>query len=75
MSKLAHVCAAYSKLRPSFDAGALWNELVKRTIGRFARGNIAAQNRRVLLPNEQAQEHRQSRELAKKWKERYKAAA
>lgn len=70
MSKLAHTCAAYSSLRPL--RLRIWNELVKRTIARFARGNIAAQNQRILLPDEQQAEHKSSKKIARRWQKRYK---
>jgi hypothetical protein len=47
-----------------------WNTIVKRTVSRFARGNIAAQNGRILLPEEQELEHREARKIALKWKAR-----
>ena len=44
--------------------------LLKRSIARFARGNVAAQNGRVLLPDEQDDEHRRARRIAARMHER-----
>jgi hypothetical protein len=52
-----------------------WNRAVKQVIARFARGNISAQEQRVLLPDEQDAERRASVPIARKWKARYKSAA
>jgi hypothetical protein len=62
-------------LPPRFDAAAEWLALVKRTIARFARGNIAAQNGRVLTPEEQAREHDRARAISDKWRKRYKTGS
>jgi hypothetical protein len=58
-------------LPPAFDADAEWNVLLKSTVKRFARGNIAAQNAQILLPSEQDEERRDARVIAQRWKERY----
>jgi hypothetical protein len=49
-----------------------WAALVKRSVARFARGSIAAQNLRILLPEEQAREHARTAPIARQWKERAK---
>lgn len=49
-----------------------WNSLVKLTIARFSRGSIAAQNERILLPEEQEREHARTAPIARQWKERAK---
>ena len=58
--------------RPRHQEGARmnWNVLVKQTVSRFARGNIAAQNARILLPDEQEAEHKRTRKIAQEWKAR-----
>ena len=53
---------------------AAWNGVVKRVIARFARGNISAQQERILLPEEQDAERRISRPIAREWKARRKNA-
>jgi len=55
---------------PKFDVEGAWNFLVKRVIGRFVRGNIAAQRHRIVLPKEQADRHRVAGEIAAKWRNR-----
>jgi hypothetical protein len=47
-----------------------WMALVKRSVARFARGNIAVQNLRVLFPEEQEREHARALPIARRWKER-----
>jgi pullulanase/glycogen debranching enzyme len=47
-----------------------WDILVKRTVARFARGNIAAQQGRILFPEEQARQRERVRDVTRKWKER-----
>jgi hypothetical protein len=54
----------------SWDVAAAWNRAVKRTIARFVRGNIAAQNLRIKLPEEQRQQHERARKIAEKWRTR-----
>jgi hypothetical protein len=44
--------------------------MVKRSIARFARGNIAAQNGRILFPEEQARDHARALEIARAWQRR-----
>jgi hypothetical protein len=44
-----------------------WNDLVKRVVARFARGNIAAQEGRILLPEEQAAERDRAHAIARAW--------
>jgi hypothetical protein len=51
-----------------YDATSAWNRLLKRTIGRFVRGNIAAQNQRILLPDEQKKQHERARSVAAQWR-------
>ena len=53
-----------------FDVAVVWNRLLKRTIGRFVRGNIAAQNLRIMLPDEQKKQHERARSIAEKWRNR-----
>jgi hypothetical protein len=50
--------------RSRFDVSVTWNSVVKRTIGRFVRGNISAQNQRVLLPDEQKKKHEKAKKIA-----------
>ena len=57
-----------SKMR--WDVTEAWNRVVKRTIARFVRGNIAAQNFRIKLPEEQRQQHERARKIAEKWRAR-----
>ena len=57
------------------DGRVQWNRLVKTVIARFARGNISAQEERILLPDEQEAERAATKPIAKKWKNRYKPAA
>lgn len=47
-----------------------WNDLVKRVIARFARGNIAAQEGRILLPEEQNVERDRAHAIARAWRDR-----
>lgn len=54
---------------------AAWVRMIKLVIGRFARGNINAQEGRILLPEEQEAERRLTKPIARKWKERYKVAS
>lgn len=56
--------------RMRWDVTAAWNRTVKRTIARFVRGNIAAQNLRIKLPEEQRQQHERARKIAEKWRDR-----
>jgi hypothetical protein len=46
-----------------------WNNVAKRTVARFARGNIAAQQGRILFPDEQAEEHKRARRISLRWQE------
>ncbi len=57
---------------PRFDRE--WMRVIKRTVARYARGNIAAQNGRILMPKEQEQEREQALKIYEKWKERYEKA-
>ena len=47
-----------------------WARMIKRVVARFARGNIPAQEGRILLPEEQVREHAATREIARAWKRR-----
>jgi hypothetical protein len=47
-----------------------WNSLVKRAIARFARGNIAVQEGRILFPDEQDRERAHVRVFTRRWKVR-----
>jgi hypothetical protein len=58
---------------PTYDAPAEWMRMVKRTVARYARGNIAAQNERILMPDEQEQERDLARPIANKWREQQNA--
>jgi hypothetical protein len=58
---------------PPFGSAEEWSARIKRTIKRFARGNIAAQNGRILLPEEQEKESKEMRAISAKWKARYKS--
>jgi hypothetical protein len=49
--------------------------MVKRTVARYARGNIAAQNERILMPDEQKQERELARPIANNWREQHRASA
>jgi hypothetical protein len=51
-----------------------WNDLIKKVVARFARGNIAAQEGRILLPEEQAEDRDRARAIARGWRHRAKAA-
>jgi len=61
---------AWRKRLENWDVMSAWNRAVKRTIARFVRGNIAAQNFRVKLPEEQRQQHERAREITNKWRKR-----
>jgi hypothetical protein len=54
------------------NSDSRWLTLIKTTIARFSRGNIAAQRGRILTPDEQKREHAQARKIARKWRERAK---
>ena len=56
-----------------YDVSAEWLRLVKRTVARFARGNISAQSGRVQTPEEQALEHKRAIILSAKMKKRYQS--
>jgi len=47
-----------------------WNELVKQTVARFARGNIAAQEGRILFPEEVDRERERLGPTMRKWQDR-----
>jgi hypothetical protein len=64
MHRLRSIIASRSR----FDVATTWNSVIKRTIARFVRGNIAAQNQRVLLPNEQKKKHEKAKKIAEKWR-------
>jgi hypothetical protein len=66
---------SFFTLPPLFDAPAEWMRLVKRTVARYARGNIAAQNERILMPDEQERERKEALAISEKWRERYNKAA
>jgi hypothetical protein len=53
-----------------YNAEKEWLALIKRTISRFARGNIAAQNQRLLLPGEQKKKHERAKKIAEQWRDR-----
>ena len=56
--------------RMRWEVTEAWNRAVKRTIARFVRGNIAAQNFRIKLPEEQKQLHDRARQFAERWRDR-----
>ena len=56
------------------EARSEWLRVVKRTIGRFARGNISAQNGRILMPEELDRETKRSRAINEKWRKRVQRA-
>lgn len=62
-------------IRPAYPARVEWKSLVKHTVARYSRGNIAAQNACVLMPDEQANEGGVARIVAAKWRERATASA
>jgi hypothetical protein len=51
-----------------------WTALVKQTVARFSRGNIAAQHGSIMLPEEQNRERARVRVFTGKWKERAERA-
>jgi len=51
-----------------------WTALVKQTVARFARGNIAAQEGRILFPQELDRAREHVRVVTHKWKERAQRA-
>ena len=55
--------------------GAHWNGLVKWVIARFARGNISAQEERILLPDEQEWDRRATMPIARKMRARFRPVA
>jgi hypothetical protein len=57
-----------------YDTATEWLRAIKRTIARYTRGNIAAQNQRVLLPEEQEKEHAEARRITRRWRERHRSA-
>jgi hypothetical protein len=60
---------------PRFEATKEWTRMVKRIVARYARGNIAVQNERILMPEEQAREREEALNTSKKWKERYRTTS
>ena len=62
---------SFAKVPPRYDVASEWVRLMKRTIARFARGNISAQNGRILFPDEQASEHNRALKFSRKMRERY----
>jgi hypothetical protein len=61
---------ASQKKRGPFDVAREWTAAVKRTIARYARGNIAAQNGRVLTRGEQADRHKKARAISARMRTR-----
>lgn len=57
-------------LNQRYSAETIWARLIKRTIARFARGNIAAQNNRVMLQSEQQKRHEEAKRIAESWRPR-----
>ena len=53
---------------------AVWVQLIKRVIARYARGNTAAQQARILLPEEQDAQRERAHKIIEGWKSRRKHA-
>jgi len=66
MHRLRSIIAGRSR----FNVATAWNSVIKRTIARFVRGNVAAQKMRVLLPSEQKKKHEKAKQIAEKWRDR-----
>ena len=62
-------------LRPAYHARVEWKSFVMHTVARYSRGNIAAQNASVLMPDEQADQSKLARLVAAKWRERAASVA
>jgi hypothetical protein len=62
-------------LPASLDANAEWRRLMKKTTGRYARGNISAQDERLLFRNEQQAEGHIAQGIAAGFRRRYKKVA
>jgi hypothetical protein len=69
--KSGRVPESSGRLEPTWLS---WSDLVKRVIARFARGNIAAQEGRVLLPEEQDEERDRAHAIARAWRHRAEEA-
>jgi hypothetical protein len=74
MSDMRETLRSFFSRPPAYDAPAEWARMVKRTVARYARGNIAAQNERILMPDEQEREREAARSVANEWREKHKAA-
>jgi hypothetical protein len=61
------ICSLF-RLRKPLSAGE-WDDAAKRTVARFARGNIAAQNGRILFPDEQRETHERAQKISRDWRE------
>lgn len=53
-----------------FDANAEWRNATKRTIARYSRGNIAAQDGRILTRQEWQDMHDRAVKIAQVWRDR-----
>lgn len=60
---------------PKLSIREEWDRVVKATVARFVRGNIAAQNRRIRTAGAQAREHKKAVAIARKWRDRANHAA
>jgi hypothetical protein len=56
------------------EARSEWLRVVKKTVGRFARGNISAQNGRILMPEELDAETKRARAINSKWRDRVQSS-
>jgi len=68
LKRLYKRAEAVLSLRPPLDAENEWRTLAKRTVARFARGNIAAQHGRILMPEDQEREHKRAQRVVRKWR-------
>jgi hypothetical protein len=62
-------------LRPAYRAVEEWKALTKRTVARFARGNIPTQRESVLMPDEQDREKDRTKVISDRWRKRAKRVA
>jgi hypothetical protein len=60
---------------PRVDVHEEWDRVVRKTVARFARGNISAQKGRILTEEGKAREHERAAKIARNWKRRAKRAA
>jgi hypothetical protein len=62
-------------LCPAFDARVEWKNIVMHAAARYARGNVAARDASILMPEEQEDERARARIIAVKWRARAASAA